>query len=271
MTSPNDLDRQLDAFLLDGPTALPDPSFDAVRDRTEATRQRAYVGPWRLPIMNRLVPLAAGVAVVAVAVVVGFQLLSPPAPGGVAAAPSSQPSPTPVPSPSASTAAVPPPLTQTFTSKMNGFSMSYPEGWTTRAATEPWTDRPGVAQFVDPGIDVLSDPAPDSNLFLYGSSRPIDPTTPEAWVADPDSDFEGCTPDEPITVDGANGLLSVECGIVAITTAGRGYRIAVYTPTAGEGAALEVAPYDRAWFEEVLATVRLQPGDAVDGAPSAAP
>jgi hypothetical protein len=28
-----------------------------------------------------------------------------------------------------------------------------------------------------------------------------------------------------------------------------------------------VAPYDRAWFKEVLATVQLQPEDAVDVAP----
>ena len=32
MTAPHDLDRLLDAFLADGPTELPDRSFDAVRD-----------------------------------------------------------------------------------------------------------------------------------------------------------------------------------------------------------------------------------------------
>ena len=32
-----------------------------------------------------------------------------------------------------------------------------------------------------------------------------------------------------------------------------------------------VAPYDRAWFEDVIATVRLVPEDAVDAVPSAAP
>ena len=42
MTAPHDLDRQLNAFLADGPTALPDPSFDAVRDRngTDTTTGR---------------------------------------------------------------------------------------------------------------------------------------------------------------------------------------------------------------------------------------
>ena len=45
MTPPHDLDRELTAFLWDGPTELPDPSFDAVRDRMETTRQRVVLGP----------------------------------------------------------------------------------------------------------------------------------------------------------------------------------------------------------------------------------
>jgi len=257
-------DRHLDASRIAG----------AVLDQVEATPQRR--GTWwparRMPIMNKLVPLGVGIAAVAVAVFFVGQLLASPAPGTVggvsSAQPSATPTPSPSPSPSASPAASPPPLSQTFTSQMNGFSVSYPEGWVVRAATEPWTDRPGVAQFADPGIDVLRDPDPDSNLFLYFSSRPIDVSTPGDWVAEPDADFEGCTPDEPITVDGAPGLLSVECAMVAVTTAGRGYRIALYTPTAGERHALAVAPYDRAWFEDLLATVRLSPEDAVDVAPS---
>ena len=56
MTAHHDLDRQLNAFLLDGPTSLPDSSFDAVRDRTEQTRQRVVLGPWRVPTLNKLVP-----------------------------------------------------------------------------------------------------------------------------------------------------------------------------------------------------------------------
>ena len=81
MTARHDLDRQLEAFLLDGPTELPDPSFDAVRDRIEDTRQRVFVGPWRLPIMNKLVPIGLGAAAVVVGLVIGAQLLRPP--GGV--------------------------------------------------------------------------------------------------------------------------------------------------------------------------------------------
>ena len=97
MTAPHDLDRQLHAFLQDGPTELPDPSFDAVRDRIESTRQRVVIGPWRLPDMNKLVPIGLGAAAVVVALVIGTQVLGPPAPARVGGAPTASPSATPSP------------------------------------------------------------------------------------------------------------------------------------------------------------------------------
>jgi hypothetical protein len=102
MTAPHDLDRQLQAFFRDGPTHLPDPSFDAVRDRMETTRQRVFIGPWRFPDMNKLVPIGLGAAAVVVALVVGTRLLGPPASSGVGGVPSASPSPSPSPSPSIS-------------------------------------------------------------------------------------------------------------------------------------------------------------------------
>jgi len=112
MTAPHDLDRQLQAFLQEGPTDLPDPSFDAVRDHVEVTRQRAVIGPWRMPTVNKLVPLGIGAAAVVVVLVGGAQLLRPPAQeGGVGApsatpvptvAPTSNPTPEPTPKPTAS-------------------------------------------------------------------------------------------------------------------------------------------------------------------------
>ena len=177
------------------------------------------------------------------------------------------PSPTPSASPSASRD-TPPPLTQSFTSAVHGISVSYPAGWTSRAATKPLTDRPGVPQFVDPGFDVLYDPVLTDHLFLHITSQSIGDSTPEDWVAASLASW-GCTTTEPIAVDGATGLIGADdCHIVAVTTAGRGYWIGLYTPYSGPGEAPPAAfPYDRAWFEEVLATVQLQPEDAVDGAP----
>jgi hypothetical protein len=78
MNAQNDLDQQLNAFLREGPTELPYQSFDAVRDRTEQTRQRVFFGPWRTPTMNKFATIALGAAAVVVALVVGAQLLSSP-------------------------------------------------------------------------------------------------------------------------------------------------------------------------------------------------
>jgi hypothetical protein len=81
---------------------------------------------------------------------------------------------------------------------------------------------------------------------------------------------EGCTATEPITVDGATGLTGLigadECNVAVVTTAGRGYWIQLYT-----GDELAVAAYDRAWFEELLATVQLHPEDAADPGASPSP
>ena len=78
MTAHNDLDRQLDDFLRDGPDELPYQSFDAVRDRTEQTSQRVVIGPWRLPEMNKILTIGLGAAAVVVVLLIGAQLLGSP-------------------------------------------------------------------------------------------------------------------------------------------------------------------------------------------------
>lgn len=78
MNAHSDLDQQLDSFLREGPTELPYQSFDAVRDRTEQTRQRVLIGPWRTPTMNKFATIALGAGAVVVALIVGVQLLSSP-------------------------------------------------------------------------------------------------------------------------------------------------------------------------------------------------
>ena len=188
MNARRDPDRLVHAFLMEGQTELADQVYDAVRAAIEQKRQRAVIGPWRMPTMNKFVPIGLGAAAVVVALVVGTQLLAAPAPGGVGTAPSVQPSPTPSPtpstSPSASPAASPPPLTETFTSQMHGISVSYPEGWTARAATEPWTGCLYCTLVLShPQIDVLLHPVHDDGLFLRIASQPIGESAPEDWVA----------------------------------------------------------------------------------------
>ena len=66
--------------------------------------------------------------------------------------------------------------------------------------------------------------------------------------------LEQCTATEPIAVGEASGLIGSEgCDLAVVTTDGRGYWISLRKSNDDPAA---VAPYDRAWFEEVLATVQ---------------
>ena len=246
MTTPRDPDRQIHAFLLEGDDLLNDQVYDVVRAEIEHKRQRTFIGPWRTPIMNKLVTYGLGAAAVVVLIFAGSQFFG--SSGGRGAEP------TPSATPESASA---PPLTQIFSSALHGYSVSYPEGWTPRAATEPWTASTFPQNFFDPQVDVLYDPTLESDLFLILASQPIGDSTPEDWVAEqlatPD---QGCDTTEPITVDGGTGQIG--CTLAVVTSAGRGYWIQLYTGDAAP------AIYDLAWFEEVLATVQLQPEDAVD-------
>jgi hypothetical protein len=246
MTTPRDPDRRIHAFLLEGEELLNDQVYDVVRAEIERKQQRTFIGPWRTPIMNKLVTYGLGAAAVVVLIFAGSQFFG--SSGGTGD------DPTPSPTPESVSA---PPLTQIFSSPLHGYSVSYPEGWTPRAATEPWTASTFPQNFFDPQVDVLHDPTLESDLFLILASQPIGDSTPEDWVAEqlatPD---QGCDTTEPITVDG--GIGQIGCTLAVVTSAGRGYWIQLYTGDAAP------AIYDRAWFEEVLATVQLQPEDAVD-------
>ena len=274
MTASRDPDRLIRAFLHEGLDELPDPVYDAVRDRIEQTRQRAVIGPWRTSNVNRYLQIGLAAAAVVVIAVVAFNLLpGSPAPGGE---PSATPEPTATPEPSPSPIAAPP-LTQTFTSTVHGISLSYPEGWTVLAATEPWTDCLYCSPVHSaPYVDVLLHPVHDDGLFLRIASQPLGDSTPEDWVAAQMASEEldpplgrGCTTTEPIIVDGATGLSGGDtCLVAVVTTAGRGYHIDLFVSPDNLDL---VAQYDRAWFEEVLATVQLHPEDAVDSGASPSP
>lgn len=108
MTAPRELDRELQAFLLDGPTELPDPSFDAVRDRIEGTRQRVEFGPWRVPDMNNIAKVLFATAAVVAVGVAGINLL-PGSQTGAGGPPPTSPSPAASPTPAAPPTASPAP------------------------------------------------------------------------------------------------------------------------------------------------------------------
>lgn len=262
MTPKYDLERRIaDYYETEAAPAAPDWLLREALATIDVTPQRRVFirVPWRLPTMNTYAKLAAAaVGVIAIGAVAIATLLPSNSAGlgGQAATPSpeSSPSATSRPTPVSRPA---PPLTQSFTSTLHGISLSYPEGWTAQAATEPWTGAPTF--FREPPADFLYDPLRADHLFLSVASRPIGDSTPDEWVA---GHLYECAESERIAVDGATGLIGAsDCNMAAVATDGRGYVIWLYT--SGDEAWLS-STYDRAWFEEVLATVQLHPEDAVD-------
>ena len=95
MNARRDPNRLIHDFLMEGETELADQVFDAVRDRIEQTRQRAVIGSWRMPDMNKIVTVGLAAAAVVVAIVIGAQLLGSPGGGlGGPGEPTATPEPT---------------------------------------------------------------------------------------------------------------------------------------------------------------------------------
>ena len=103
MPTDKQLDQTISRWLeAEAPTQLPDRVLRATFERTRQTRQQ---GRWRALLgrmhanrsMSKFVSLGLGAAAVVVALVVGAQLLGPPAPSGVGGAPTAQPSAAPSP------------------------------------------------------------------------------------------------------------------------------------------------------------------------------
>lgn len=100
MTASRDPDRLIHAFLDEGLDELPDPVYDAVRDRIEQTRQRALIGSWRTPDVNRYLKIGLAAAAVVLVAIVGFQFLGDSNTGSPGASESAGPSATATPRPS---------------------------------------------------------------------------------------------------------------------------------------------------------------------------
>ena len=265
-TSDRDVNRAIRSWLREDRHEDVSRVAGAVLDQVDTIPQRraTWWPAGRTPTVNRIFGFGLAAAAVVVVLIVGAQFVGSRGNGGVGAGPTATPEPTATLQPSPSPIAAPP-LTQRFISTLHGFSVSYPEGWTAQAATEPWTDGPNSHPFTDPQADRLYDPTLTDRLFVTIASQPIGDSTPEDWIAKQMaewSELPGCTATEPIAVGEASGLIGSEgCDLAVVTTDGRGYWISL---RASKDHPSAVAPFDRAWFEEVLATVQLHPEDAVD-------
>jgi hypothetical protein len=175
--------------------------------------------------------------------------------------PASTPTATGAPSPTASPTPAPTPttqLTETFTSDIHGMSVSYPSGWHVQRATEPWNG--DLVQQNSPFADVIYEKETDSP-FIALASQAMAGQAFDAWadayVSRLIADDASCASSrDPITVDGAPGFLAEPCFVALVSDGQRGYLTWFYR--------LE----DRHWMDAVLATVLLEPADAVAVRPS---
>jgi hypothetical protein len=270
MTTTRDLGRRLaDHFAGEAPRRSPDWILPSALTTIESTPQRrGLLAPWRFNTMPSSMKLAAGgLAAIAVIALAVWQLApKTPGPGG----PSVQPSPSVMHTPD-TTAASPeviPPLSGSFTSDVHGMSVSYPEGWETDAAIDPWTagaDLPWDQE--SPQTDFVLSPGGGA-IFLGLASQSLGDESSSEWIdrmlaiADP----EPCSESDAVTVDGAEGRIATcdEPLRAFVTDAERGYAIFLYR---SDEADKDLYGVD--FFNRLLETVQLLPADAVAAARTA--
>jgi len=191
MNAQNDLDQQLNSFLREGPEELPSESFDAVRDRTEQTRQRVIIGPWRTPTMNKLLTYGLGAAAVVVLVFAGSQFFG--SSGGLFGT-----QPTPTPEPTAEPTPEPTPTSSpgvpvgdflVFDPTIQPPPFSSGPAITVTIASSGWTHLPenGIllkGDQADPpegtGAGLLTGDTGADTFYVYGDPCHWESTTPDA-------------------------------------------------------------------------------------------
>jgi hypothetical protein len=268
-----DLEHRLtDHYASEVPPRAPDRVLEEALASIDATPQRRVLirAPWRFPVMNSYFKWAIAALVVIAVGAVGLSVLRPPSPSGVGGQPSASPSLSPSPTFGATIIPEPAPaLTETFTSDRHGFSISYPSGWDTQAASAPATSAFPI--FGTPEGDFMFDPVLLEHLFIVVTSRPLAGQDGAAWANEVLNELAAANdcslPLESITIDGGPG---VRCGPGAAATwrGDRGYVILLHTSGDDPPA---VAAYDEEFFADVLATMKLRPENAVDATPSPSP
>ena len=215
---------------------------------------------------------AAAAAVVVVAIGLAAMIPNRPGNGGTptpsptsAATPAATPAITPASDPTAAPGESMPIVSQTFRSVIHGITTDYPEGWETRAATRQWaTDT--LPRWASPEMDAIFDPALLDHLFLGLASQTLGDENAAAWI-DRRVTAEGCPSSAPVVVDGADGQLA-QCGqalMAFVSERGRGYFLVLYRSP--DEPYLEQL-YGVDFFNEILASVKLRPGAAVDASPA---
>jgi hypothetical protein len=266
------LDRSLERSLREGPpdeggyrAEAVDFSSDAhVESHLELRAGRSSVrlrrrSPGTIPVFA----LLDSVAILLVVVFVGFVLLPRTIPGGSGGSPP--------PTERASASPMPVPLlTETFVSTRNGFSVRYPEGWSTKAATIGWLPNTMVPMG-NPALDELK--LQGVARLVVASQRLEVGQTEASWIASYSQDYylRRCSGDRAawprVTVHGRSGYLDLNaCPLPAdesFSTPDVAFDVIVFAADRVYRIGLD-GVVDLNYFEAILATVRLDPASAID-------
>lgn len=165
-----------------------------------------------------------------------------------------------------------PPLTETFISARHGFSVGYPAGWTVRAATTGWP--PDI--FLPTGNPAWDDLQRAGEARLEVASQRLATGQTEAdWLAAEAPLYPGAQPCQTraadslrITIGGQSGYLTAAaCPEPADRTfSSPDVRYSAIVFAGGRIYQIELdGRVDRAYFQAIVDTIRLDPASAVDG------
>jgi hypothetical protein len=265
---PAALERSLERSLREGPADEGGYRAEAVDFSTDAHVESLRAGRSSVRLVRRFpgtIPVFAlldSVAILLVAVFVGFVLLPRTIPGGSGGSPP--------PTERASASPIPVPLlTKTFVSTRNGFSVRYPAGWSTRAATTNWLPN----TFVPIGNPALDELKLQGVARLVVTSQRFEGQTEASWIASFGQQYylRRCSGDPAawprVTVDGRSGYLDLNaCPLPAdedFSTPDVAFDVIVFAADRVYRIGLD-GVVDLNYFEAILATVRLDPASAID-------
>ena len=274
MTLDRDFERIASAWLADGPTELSDRVIDVVVDQIHLTRQRrAPRVPWRFRTMSMPARVVALIAVGALAIAGAVVIAG--IGGRFSPSQTTQPSAP----PTGATISIPP-LTKSFTSPRLGYSVKYPDPWTTTPARVVWAPGNTIA-WGDGAMDELT----GATARLSVASQPVPDGPGSSPMSDADWMSSYCRADTAlgmskadcdaqvaawpvVKIGGFNGKVDLDGEKALPGTIGRVGESLVYDAVvvvAGRAYAFTLDGHvDRPYFEALLATVVLDPGNAVD-------
>ena len=263
------LERSLERALREGPADEGGYRAEALDFSADARIEPLRAGPTSVRLgrrSTRTLPVSAALdfaSVLLVVVFAGFVLLQQTIPGGSGGPPqTTEP---------ASASPIPVPLlTETFVSTRNGFSVRYPEGWSTRAATTSWLPNTMIPMG-SPAFDELK--LQGVARLVVASQRLQTGESEASWLASFAQDFflRRCSGDRAawprVTVDGRSGYLDLNaCPLPAdedFSTPDVAFDVIVFAADRVYRIGLD-GVVDFGYFEAILATVRLDPASAMD-------